>query len=766
MSCWTMGLNQSTHGTWNTNALVNLHLATGAICRPGSGPFSLTGQPNAMGGREMGYMGPGPARAAVGAGRRPTGRSSRTLWELPAGHAAHGGRHGHRRDVPSGWPTARSRPAGSSAPTRSPRSPTAAPSSRAWRPPSSSSPRTSSPRPRPTRTPTSCCPAAMWAEAERRHGQLRAQPHPACSRPSTRRARRCRTGRSIARVAREMGYADAFALRRAPRRSSRRSSAFCEPADRLRPARRHATSGCARRPVQWPAAPGDGPTATRSGTSTTASARRAGSTVLPDCVATRAGGRSSPARTCRPPRLPDDDYPFVLNTGRLQHQWHTLTKTGKVAKLNKLNPGPFVEIHPADAARLGIADGDSVEVASRRGRAVLPAVVTDRVRPGCCFAPFHWNDLFGEYLSVNAVTNDAVDPLSFQPEFKVCAVSLTRVALRAARPRGLRPAAGPARSRRRRSPAAPCRFGLDRRRRPSSTEPERQYLSGFLAGTATGRLPAGVPVLPADAPVRPGHARVGRTAARRACTRGPRAGSRPGVAASEPASVGRCCGRRRPATPRSSPPTVADRLAAAGHGRRLVGMDDVDAERLAGAAPTCWSSPARSATATRPTTAAASGTRCRRRRARAWTASATPCWPSATPATTTSAGTAAASTPGSPSSARRGSPTARRLRTGLRRAGRDAWLDQVLTRSERRQPTPPASDPASAPHRPRPRRATPRHRRRPAAGNRLLSLPGSAKEVRQFTFDTERQLRRYEAGDALGVWPRQLPRPGRRSGWP
>ena len=59
VSLWTMGLNQSTHGTWNTNALCNLHLATGAICRPGAGPFSLTGQPNAMGGREMGYMGPG-----------------------------------------------------------------------------------------------------------------------------------------------------------------------------------------------------------------------------------------------------------------------------------------------------------------------------------------------------------------------------------------------------------------------------------------------------------------------------------------------------------------------------------------------------------------------------------------------------------------------------------------------------------------------------------------------------------------------------------
>ncbi|HET6337668.1 MAG TPA: molybdopterin-dependent oxidoreductase, partial [Polyangiales bacterium] len=66
MSCWTMGLNQSTHGTWHTNAICNLHLATGAICRTGSGPFSLTGQPNAMGGREMGYMGPGlPGQRSV-----------------------------------------------------------------------------------------------------------------------------------------------------------------------------------------------------------------------------------------------------------------------------------------------------------------------------------------------------------------------------------------------------------------------------------------------------------------------------------------------------------------------------------------------------------------------------------------------------------------------------------------------------------------------------------------------------------------------------
>ena len=110
--------------------------------------------------------------------------------------------------------------------------------------------------------------------------------------------------------------------------------------------------------------------------------------------------------------LPDDDYPVVLNTGRLQHQWHTMTKTGKVAKLNKLDDGPFVEIHPIDAEAQNVVDGQPVEVASRRGRAVLPAVVTDRVRPGNCFVPFHWNDEHGEYLAINAVTSDAVDPFS------------------------------------------------------------------------------------------------------------------------------------------------------------------------------------------------------------------------------------------------------------------------------------------------------------------------------------------------------------------
>src|SRR2546429_3752669 len=104
-----------------------------------------------------------------------------------------------------------------------------------------------------------------------------------------------------------------------------------------------------------------------------------------------------------------------------------MTKTGRVAKLNNLTPEPFLQLHPDDAARLRIRDGDRVEIRSRRGRAVLPATVDDAVRPGVCFAPMHWADAFAPDVAVNAVTNDAVDADSLQPEFKVCAVAVTAI---------------------------------------------------------------------------------------------------------------------------------------------------------------------------------------------------------------------------------------------------------------------------------------------------------------------------------------------------
>ena len=128
--------------------------------------------------------------------------------------------------------------------------------------------------------------------------------------------------------------------------------------------------------------------------------------------------------------------------------------------------------------------GSRSNSAPARGRAVLPAVVTDRVRPGNCFVPFHWNDEHGEYLTINALTNDAVDPESLQPEFKVCAVSLRPVKVVSA------PSA---------SDLIAAELGLGNTR-PTLIEDEKLYLAGFLTGI--GDTPAGVPVLPAGAPVR------------------------------------------------------------------------------------------------------------------------------------------------------------------------------------------------------------------------------------------------------------------------
>lgn len=112
--------------------------------------------------------------------------------------------------------------------------------------------------------------------------------------------------------------------------------------------------------------------------------------------------------------LPDGDYPLLLNTGRLPHRY-TMTKTGRVFALTRLDSGPFVEIHPADAAALAVLDGQQVELRSG-GAGRYAAVVTDRVRPGSTFVPFHWNDEHGENLTINALTSDAVDPVSLQPE--------------------------------------------------------------------------------------------------------------------------------------------------------------------------------------------------------------------------------------------------------------------------------------------------------------------------------------------------------------
>ena len=123
-----------------------------------------------------------------------------------------------------------------------------------------------------------------------------------------------------------------------------------------------------------------------------------------------------------PEEQPDEEFPLVLSTGRVLYQYHTGTMTRRSEVLERSAPGPYVEMHPDDAAALGVADGEEVRAVSRRGEIVLPARVTDRVARGQVFMPFHYRE-----AAANLITNDALDPACKIPEAKVCAIRIEKV---------------------------------------------------------------------------------------------------------------------------------------------------------------------------------------------------------------------------------------------------------------------------------------------------------------------------------------------------
>lgn len=433
ISCWTMGLNQSTQGTAHTTAVCNLHLATGALCKTGAGPFSLTGQPNAMGGREMGYMGPGlpGQRSVLSAADR---QQVEALWGVPAGTL-------HTRSVGGTVALFERMAAGeiqacwiictnpvASVPNRQTVIQALERAELVITQDAFLDTETN-------RHADILLPGALWAEADgvmvnsERNLTLARQvvAPPGQALPDW---------AIIARVACEMGYAEAFSYRSA-------AEVFEEITRFSNPETGYELRGASHArlldgPLQWPCAPDS------NGRRNPIRYREAADTAAPALrFATPSGKARFVAQAHQSPsEASSAEFPFVLNTGRLQHQWHTMTKTGKVATLNRLNPGSFIQIHPDDAVQLGVASGDTVALQSRRGRAVLPAQLSDRVQRGGCFVPIHWNDCFGDELAVNAVTTDAVDPVSLQPAFKHAAVVLTRVAA-AARPDATSPAAGP-----------------------------------------------------------------------------------------------------------------------------------------------------------------------------------------------------------------------------------------------------------------------------------------------------------------------------------
>ncbi len=405
VTLFSQGANQSSSGTDKANAIINCHLLTGSIGQPGAGPFSVTGQPNAMGGREVGAL------ATTLAGHLDWDRPAevaalRDFWQAPnlatgpglkaveLFQAAGQGRIGAL------WIMA-TNPAVS------------LPDSTAVR---------AAMRRVPCLVASECSrdsdtvdlarirlPALGWGEkdgtvtnSERVISRQRGfRPPPGEARPDW---------WAVAQVAARLGWGDAFAWDgpAAIFREHAAVTALARPA-----ARAFDISGLAGLtdaqygalpPTRWPV--------TRPG---------------------EVGGRlAPPARFVATPfRAPahatSEAYPLRLLTGRLRDQWHTMTRTGAVPRLMAHSPEPVASINPADAT--GLADGSLARVASAWGSAVSRLRHDPAVARGAVFVPMHWTDRFAPAARINAAVNPAVDPVSGQPELKHTPVRVEPVAM-------------------------------------------------------------------------------------------------------------------------------------------------------------------------------------------------------------------------------------------------------------------------------------------------------------------------------------------------
>lgn len=421
LSLWTMGLNQSVVGVNKNLSLINLHLITGRIGKPGNGPFSLTGQPNAMGGREVGGL-----ANILPAHREVTNAAHRAeveaFWQGPVKIAAKPGFTATEMfealvdDRPGD-----------------------APLKAIWI--INTNPMVSMPdvnavekalknarfvvvqdvSNRADTVPFAdvVLPAAAWLEkegtmtnAERRIAYLpKVLDAPGEALPDA---------EIIWRFAQKMGFGDSFTYSC--------SAEVYREYTQLTAGTNVDVTGVTyellkqKRTIQWPYPANQEPQAA-NGNDTPTGTKRLFTDHQFYTANRRAQIHAVPDDNASEPT--DEDFPLVLTTGRIRDQWHTMTKTGRVAKLNQHIPQPLLQIHPTDAQERSIHDGQLVVVRGRRGEVRVKAQLTDDVRPGLCFLPMHWGKMLQSNLNrANNLTNSLVDPRSKEPDFKFSAVEV------------------------------------------------------------------------------------------------------------------------------------------------------------------------------------------------------------------------------------------------------------------------------------------------------------------------------------------------------
>lgn len=416
MSLWCMGLNQRIRGTWVNNLVHNLHLLTGKISKPGNTPFSLTGQPSACGSiREVGALSHLlPAHRVVANAKHR--EEIAKIWGIdPARMSPKPGYHTIEmfRAAASGalkvlWVMCTN-------PGQS------IPNLQTYREGMEKTFMIVSETYHPTRTSELAdvvLPAALWMEKEGIYGNgerrtqhiAKAVEAPGEAKPDV---------WALIEVAKRLGHGELF-----PYKSNEeiweeyRKCTIGTKMDLPSYARLRKEHG-----LTWPVPEPEGPETYIRYAAPYDPFVKEGINFYgkPD------GKAAIFARPhANPQEMPDNEYPLFLSTGRILEHWHTCTMTGNVPELKKAIWEMYLEVHPEDAAKHGVKDGDVVRIISRRGECKLKTKINGRgqPRPGMVWAPFHDQELSRQ---INFVTIDAFDDASKQPEYKVCAVRIEKV---------------------------------------------------------------------------------------------------------------------------------------------------------------------------------------------------------------------------------------------------------------------------------------------------------------------------------------------------